>query len=137
MLRIPTRTGGIVSKLTLTPEAEEVAAVAPLEQLFLLEVEYHRHLRTETPGTPDPGGLHTSYALQNGYEGLIRAVGAATGKDVEAVKHRHGLAGDPREKSGLPAARESSSRARFSSRPEASPCRPAPTAARIDSASPG
>jgi hypothetical protein len=83
--------------LTLTSEAEEAAAVAPLEQLFRLEVEYHRRLRTEAPGTPDPGSLHTSYALQNGYEGLIRAVGAATGKDVEAVKNRHGLAGDPRD----------------------------------------
>jgi hypothetical protein len=71
--------------------------VTPLEQLFLLEVEFHRRLRTEAPGTTDPGGLHTSYALQNGYEPLLRAARGATGRNVEAVRARHGLSGDPRD----------------------------------------
>ena len=69
----------------------------PLEKLFLLEVEFHRLLRTQAPGTADPSGLHTSYALQSGYEPLIRAAGTVTGHDIELIKQRHALAGDPRD----------------------------------------
>ena len=45
--------------------------MTPLERLFLLEVEFHRRLRTQAPGTADASSLHTSYALQSGYEPLI------------------------------------------------------------------
>jgi hypothetical protein len=55
----------------------EYPAMMPLEQLFRLEIESHRRLRTQAPGIADPSGLHTSYALQSGYEPLIRAVGSA------------------------------------------------------------
>jgi hypothetical protein len=76
----------------------------PLGRLFLLEIEFHRRLRTQAPGTADPGSLHTSYALQSGYEMLIRSAGHATGRDIELLKQRHTLAGDARD---LLAARDS------------------------------
>ena len=48
----------------------------PLERLFRLEVEFHRRLRSEANEPPDAGGVHTSYALQAGYEPLLRSIGA-------------------------------------------------------------
>ena len=74
----------------------------PLESLFLLELEFQRRLRTQAPGTADPGSLHTSYALQSGYEPLIRQ--AATGRDIDLIKQRHTLSADARD---LLAARDS------------------------------
>jgi hypothetical protein len=58
--------------------------MSPLERLFRFEVEYHRCSRAacEPAGV---GATHTSYALQHGYEGLIRSVGATTGREVEAL----------------------------------------------------
>jgi hypothetical protein len=71
----------------------------PLEALFRLEIEFHRRLRTEAPGTADTRALHTSYALQSGYEPLLRAVGilTVTGQDIEHVRDRLTLAGDARD----------------------------------------
>lgn len=69
----------------------------PLERLFLSEVEYHRKLRCDAPGTADATSLHTSYALQGGYEGLILASGRVTAKEVAAMMKRLTLAGDPRD----------------------------------------
>ena len=76
----------------------------PLERLYLLEVEFHRRLRTQAPGTVDSRALHTSYALQTGYEPLIRASGTATAIDIERIHRRHTLTGDARD---LLAARDS------------------------------
>src|SRR5271157_4891728 len=72
-------------------------AMAPLEQLFSLEVEFHRRLRTNAPGTGDAAAIHTSYALQSGYEQLLQRVGRVTGPDIEAVRERLSLAGDARD----------------------------------------
>src|SRR5690242_5826807 len=58
----------------------------PLETLFRLEIEFHRRLRTQAPGTEDPRALHTSYALQAGYEPLIRAIGAITAGDLDRLQ---------------------------------------------------
>jgi len=71
--------------------------VAPLEKLFRLEIEFHRRLRTEAPGTVDASALHTSYALQSGYEPLLRAAGAGTARDIDRLHDRLALAGDPRD----------------------------------------
>jgi PAS domain S-box-containing protein len=57
--------------------------VSPLEQLFRLELDFHRRLRTQAPGTADAASLHTSYALQSGYEPLVRAIGAVSPHDIE------------------------------------------------------
>ena len=78
----------------------------PLERLFLLELEFQRLLRTQAPDISGTHGLHTSYALQAGYEPLIRAVGVVTHQDIEQIHQRHLLAGDTRD---LLAARDSMS----------------------------
>ncbi len=69
----------------------------PLEQLFALEIEYHRRLRTDAPGTADAPSLHTSYALASGYEPLLRSIGSVTTADIERLTQRFTLAGDARD----------------------------------------
>jgi hypothetical protein len=71
--------------------------MAPLERLFALEVEFHCRLRTETPGTAEAAALHTSYALQAGFEPLLRAAGRVTAGDLARVAERHWAAGDARD----------------------------------------
>jgi hypothetical protein len=71
--------------------------MAPLEKLFRLEIEFHRRLRTQAPGTADARALHTSYALQAGYEALIGAVGTVTSQELERLHARLALAGDARD----------------------------------------
>ncbi len=75
----------------------ERLAMAPLEQHFRLEVEFHRRLRTEAREAIDSGSLHTSYAMQNGYEQLIRGVGAVTTRDIVGLAARQAFAGDTRD----------------------------------------
>jgi hypothetical protein len=69
----------------------------PLEQLFTLEIEYHRKLRCEAPGTLDATALHTSYALQSGYEPLLKRIGTVTAQDIDRLNRRLSLAGDARD----------------------------------------
>jgi hypothetical protein len=71
--------------------------MAPVERLFALEVEFHRRLRAEAPGSGDARALHTSYALQSGYERLIHQVGRVTVGDLETLVERFLLAADPRD----------------------------------------
>jgi hypothetical protein len=71
--------------------------VSPLEQLFHLEIEFHRRLRTQAPSTGDVGSLHTSYALRSSYEQLIGSIGPTTARDVETLRERLNLAGDTRD----------------------------------------
>jgi hypothetical protein len=76
----------------------------PLEKLFRLEMEFHRRLREQAPGTVDASSLHTSYALQSGYEPLLRAASRVTARDINELHARLALAGDARD---LLAARDS------------------------------
>jgi hypothetical protein len=69
----------------------------PLERLFRLEIEFHRRLRTQAPGTVDASALHTSYALQSGYEALIGAAGTVTAADLDRLRARLAPSGDPRD----------------------------------------
>jgi hypothetical protein len=71
--------------------------MTPLEKLFFLELEFHRRLRTDVPDATDVGGLHTSYALQSGYEGLIGAIARVTIKDIDMARARFIRAGDIRD----------------------------------------
>jgi hypothetical protein len=71
--------------------------MSPLETLFRLEIDFHRRLRTQAPGTADAGSLHTSYAIQFGYDRLIRSVGPATVRDLETLKERLMMAGDAQD----------------------------------------
>ena len=68
-----------------------------LERLFRLEVEFHRRLRGEANEPPDAGGLHTSYALQAGYEPLLRSIVGVAAADVEALAGKLAPAGDARD----------------------------------------
>ena len=61
----------------------------PLEKLFRLEIEFHRRLPTQAPGTAN--ALHTSYALQAGHEALIAAA------EIDQFRERPTFAGDPRD----------------------------------------
>jgi hypothetical protein len=71
--------------------------MSPLEQLFVLELEFHRKLRADAPGTADSTALHTSYALQSGYEPLLGQLGRVTHQEIERLVERFMLAGDARD----------------------------------------
>jgi hypothetical protein len=76
----------------------------PLERLFLLEIEYRRLLRCHAPGTPELIAPHTSYAMQQGYEPLLKRVGQATAQDLDRLCSRYTASSDARD---LLAARDS------------------------------
>ena len=71
--------------------------MSPLEQLFRFEVEFHRRLREASEPPAATAAAHTSFALRNGYEALLRASNEATGHDIETVKTRLISAGDARD----------------------------------------
>jgi hypothetical protein len=71
--------------------------MAPLEVLFALELEFHCRLRQVAAGAEDGTAVHTSFALQSGYEPLLRAVGRVTIGDVERLAVRYTLASDVRD----------------------------------------
>jgi hypothetical protein len=71
--------------------------VSPLEQLFRLEIDFHHRLRTQALGTADTSSLHTSYALQSGYEQLMGAIGPVTARDLKTLRERLTLAADARD----------------------------------------
>jgi len=71
--------------------------MTPLERFFVLEVEYHRRLRMVAADPADAAALHTSYALQSGYESLFRSIGRVTVQDIERLAARSTLAGDARD----------------------------------------
>jgi hypothetical protein len=72
-------------------------AVASLDQLFALEIEFHRKLRAEAPGTAEAASLHTSYALQSGYEQLLRAIVRVTARDITQMTQGFLASSDPRD----------------------------------------
>jgi hypothetical protein len=78
--------------------------MSPLERLFALEREYHRLLRCAGPGTTESAAPHTSWALQHGYDPLMRSVGRVTAEDLERLCSRSIASGDARD---VQAARDS------------------------------
>jgi hypothetical protein len=73
--------------------------MAPLERFFVLEVEFHRKLRAAAAAddVDEAAALHTSYALQSGYEWLLRSMGPVTVEDIERLAARSALARDARD----------------------------------------
>ena len=71
--------------------------MASLEQLFALEIEFYRKLRSEAPGTADASALHTSYALQAGYEPLLRRIASATIDQIDQLARNATLINDDRD----------------------------------------
>lgn len=70
--------------------------MTPLEQLFRLELEFHRRLRCDAHRGID-NALRTSYALQFGYERLMRQVASVTAVDIQRLADQLGLAGVQRD----------------------------------------
>lgn len=66
-----------------------------LDRLYRLEIEFHRLYRSEGLDARAAAGVHTSYALQNHYEPLLRTVGVIEQAELEAVAGR--MKGDPRD----------------------------------------
>jgi hypothetical protein len=71
--------------------------MAPLEELFALEVEFHHRLRCDAPGVTEANAMHTSYVLQSGYEPLLRNVGRVTIQEIERIAGCFTLADDARD----------------------------------------
>jgi hypothetical protein len=71
--------------------------MSPLEILFRLEIDYQRRLRTLAPCMPDACSLHTSYALQFGYDSLLRSLSLVTAREVEALRERLIMTSDTRD----------------------------------------
>jgi hypothetical protein len=62
-----------------------------LDRLYRLEIEFHRLFLAEGVDAVEAAGIHTSYALQNHYEPLLRAIermmGMGDPRDVQAASH--------------------------------------------------
>ncbi|QEH31967.1 hypothetical protein OJF2_04340 [Aquisphaera giovannonii] len=68
-----------------------------LERLYNLEVEFHRQFRAASVDPAEAWSIHTSYALQNGYEPLIRSVGIVDAAMLNSLKERMVRGHDPRD----------------------------------------
>jgi hypothetical protein len=68
-----------------------------LETLFHLEVEFHWRLRASDLGVYEVKSIHTSYALENGYERLIVQAGNVKAEAIETLATRNKLSEDPRD----------------------------------------
>jgi hypothetical protein len=68
-----------------------------IERLFCLEIEFHRLFRLQADNPNEAWAVHTSYALQNGYEPLLRTVGSVDDRTLAHTKERMIEGRDPRD----------------------------------------
>lgn len=68
-----------------------------LDQLYSLEIEFHRCYRAMALDSAEAPAVHTSYALQNGYEPLLRMAGVVDDQTLAGVKERLSEGRDPRD----------------------------------------
>jgi hypothetical protein len=68
-----------------------------LEFLYRLEIEFHRLFRAEGLNAVEAASIHTSYALQNNYEPMLRLIGVVTPSDLAGAAERMLGMGDPRD----------------------------------------
>lgn len=59
-----------------------------LERLYSLEIEFYRLFRAETINAMEAAAVHTSYALQHGYEPLLYSVGTVDSSSLTDAKDR-------------------------------------------------
>jgi hypothetical protein len=71
--------------------------VTVIDRLYSLEIEFHRLSRSEAINPMEAGAIHTSYALQNGYEPLLKAAGTVGQAELAMAKRRIAGAFDPRD----------------------------------------
>jgi hypothetical protein len=70
----------------------------PLEELFRCELEFHRRVRCEARGLPeDAAAAREAFGVVHGYAELIQAVAGATAKEIELMREKLSLVGDPRD----------------------------------------
>jgi hypothetical protein len=75
----------------------EAVVMPPLERLFRLEVQFHERLRAGGTDAAQGSGTHTSWALQAGYEQLIKEVGRVDAAEVVKLTNKMLAAADPRD----------------------------------------
>jgi hypothetical protein len=63
----------------------------------MLEVEFHRQFRTADTHPVEALSIHTSYALQQGYEPLLRTIGPVDSAELSIAKDRMIGLSDPRD----------------------------------------
>ena len=68
-----------------------------LDRLDRLEIEFHRLFRTDGVHAMEAAGIHTSYALQNNDEPLLRTIGVVAPSDLAGATERMMGMGDPRD----------------------------------------
>ena len=71
--------------------------MSPLESLFRLEIEFHRCLRSLPTDPLGTAGLHTSYALQAGYEPLLSMLGTVTARDLDQLQTQLSITSNTRD----------------------------------------
>lgn len=68
-----------------------------LSQLYNLEIEFHRQFRHASLDAGEAWSAHTSYALQHGYERLLRSIGVVDPLALESIRDRMSQCEDPRD----------------------------------------
>jgi hypothetical protein len=68
-----------------------------LERLYRLEIEFYRLFRVEAINAMEAASAHTSYALQHGYEPLLRTVGSVDSSSLTDTRDKLLGMGDPRD----------------------------------------
>jgi hypothetical protein len=68
-----------------------------LERLYRLEIEFYRLFRVEAINAMEAASVHTSYALQHGYEPLLRTVGSVESSSLTDTRDQMLGMGDPRD----------------------------------------
>jgi hypothetical protein len=68
-----------------------------LDRLYSLEIEFHRLFRAEAINAVEAAGVPISYALQQGYEPLLRTIGAVDSSELAKARERMMGMSDPRD----------------------------------------
>ena len=68
-----------------------------LDRLYRLEIEFHRLFRADGINALEAASVHTSYAIQNQYEPLLRMIGVVARSDLAGATERMMGMGDPRD----------------------------------------
>lgn len=68
-----------------------------LDQLYQLEIEFHRCFRAQAVDAMEAWSIHTSYALQHGYEPLLRSLGGVGPAELIEARERLVTTSDPRD----------------------------------------
>jgi hypothetical protein len=85
------------SLLSLAGSPPEFATMPVLDRLYSLEVEFHRQFRAAAADPVEAWSIRTSYALQHGYEPLLRSMGVVDVAMLNSVKERLSRIHDPRD----------------------------------------